>query len=104
MRFNFSPPNTTQERENFTVWLERVATLELRSGKKRGGRMPQGMSGNNRHPRTLAGELEACVEGLVAKGRAVPARKDERGSREVDSPSPQPHSLYTFQKSEPLLE
>ena len=42
VRFNFSPPNTTQERENFTVWLERVATLELRSGKKRGGRMPQG--------------------------------------------------------------
>ena len=34
VRFNFGPPNTTQERENFTVWLERAATLELRSGKK----------------------------------------------------------------------
>jgi hypothetical protein len=43
--------------------------------KEGSGRMPQGMSGNNRHPRALAGELEACVEGLVAKGRAVPARK-----------------------------
>ena len=29
------------------------------------GRMPQGMSGNDWHPSTLAGELEACVEGLV---------------------------------------
>ena len=56
--------------------------------KESRGRMPQGMSGNNRHPRTLAGELEACVEGLVAKGCAVPARKDERRSREVDSPTP----------------
>ena len=33
------------------------------------GRMPQGMRGNDRHPRTLAGELEASVKGLVAKGR-----------------------------------
>jgi hypothetical protein len=64
--------------------------------EERGGRMPQGMSGNNRHPRALAGELEACVEGLVAKGRAVPARKDKRRSREVDSPSPQPHALDAF--------
>ena len=53
-----------------------------------GGRMAQRMSGNNRHPRTLAGELEACVEGLVAKGRAVPAWKDERRSREFKLPSP----------------
>ena len=66
--------------------------------------MTQGMSGNNRHPRTLAGELEACVEGLVAKGRAVSAGKDERRSRKVDSPTPQPHPLHTFQESEPLLE
>jgi hypothetical protein len=29
--------------------------------KESRGRMTQGMSGNNRHPRTLAGELEACV-------------------------------------------
>ena len=71
--------------------------------KERGGRMPQGMGGNDRHPRALAGELEASVEGLVAKGRAVPARKDERRSREVDSPSPQPHALDAFQESEPLL-
>jgi hypothetical protein len=59
---------------------------------ERGGRMPQGMGGNDRHPRALAGELEACIEGLVAKGGAVPARKDERRSREVDSPSPQSHA------------
>ena len=67
--------------------------------------MTQGMSGNNRHPRALAGELEPCVEGPVAKGRAVPARKDERGAREVNSPTPpQPHAFDAFQKSEPLLE
>ena len=47
--------------------------------------MPQGMSGNNWHPHALAGELEACVEGLVAKRRAVSARKDERRSREVET-------------------
>ena len=51
--------------------------------KERGGRMPQGMGGNNGHPRTLAGELEAGVEGLVAKWRAVSARKDERRSRSL---------------------
>ena len=66
--------------------------------------MPQWMGGDDRHPRALAGELEACVEGLVAKGRAVPARKDERRSREVYSPSPQPHALDAFQEGEPLLE
>jgi hypothetical protein len=59
--------------------------------------MTQGMSGNDRHPCTLAGELEPSVKGLVAKGRAVPARKDERRSREVDSPSPQPHAFDAFQ-------
>ena len=73
--------------------------------EQRRGRMPQGMRGNHGHPRTLTGELEACVEGLVAKGRAVPARKDERGSREVDSPSPpQPNAFDAFQEGEPLLE
>ena len=41
------------------------------------GRVPQGMGGDDRHPRALAGELEPCVEGPVAKGPAVPARKDE---------------------------
>jgi hypothetical protein len=41
--------------------------------KERGGRMPQGMSGNNRHPRALAG---------------VHAREEERRSREVNSPTP----------------
>jgi len=66
------------------------------------GRMPQGMSGNNGRPRSLAGELEARVECLVAKLRAVPARKDERRSREVDSPTlPQPHAFDAFQESEP---
>ena len=69
------------------------------------GRMPQGMSGDDRHPCTLAGELEPYVEGLVAKGRAVPAWKDERGAREVNSPTPpQPHAFDAFQESEPLLE
>ena len=43
--------------------------------KESRGRMTQGMSGNNRYPRALAGDLKACIEGLVAKGRAVPARK-----------------------------
>jgi hypothetical protein len=70
--------------------------------KERRGRMPQGMSGNDWHPRALAGELESCVERLVAKGRAVPARKDKRRSREVDSPTlPQPHAFDAFQESEP---
>ena len=66
--------------------------------------MPQGMGGDDRHPRALTGELEACVEGLVAKWRAIPARKDERRSREVYSPSPQPHALDAFKESEPFLE
>jgi hypothetical protein len=61
--------------------------------KESRSRMTQGMSGNNWHPRTLAGELEAGVEGLVAKGRAVSAGKDERRSRKVDSPGAQPHPL-----------
>ena len=68
------------------------------------GRMPQGMRGDDRHPRALAGELEASVKGLVAKGRAIPARKDERGSREVDSPSPQPHAFDAFQEGEPSFK
>ena len=66
--------------------------------------MPKGMCGDDRHPRTLAGELDPDVECLVAKGSAVTARKDERRSREVHSPTPQPHSLYTFQECEPFLE
>ena len=44
--------------------------------KERRGRMPQGMSGNNRQPRSLAGQLEACVECLVVKRNRVPARTD----------------------------
>ena len=68
------------------------------------GRMPQGMSGNDRHPRTLAGELEPGVEGLVAKGRAVPARKDERASPRNRFPHPAAARLDTFQESEPFLE
>jgi hypothetical protein len=72
-----------------TVESAALAWLE----KERRGRMPQGMSGNDWHPCALAGELEACVERLVAKRRAVPTRKDERRSREVDSPTPpQPHA------------
>ena len=72
--------------------------------QQRRGRMPKGMSGNDRHPSALAGELDPGVECLVAKGSAVPARKDERRSREVYSPTPQPHALDTFQESEPFLE
>lgn len=36
-QFNFSPPNTTEERENFTVCLEAVDALELRIIPERGG-------------------------------------------------------------------
>ena len=72
--------------------------------QQRRRRMPKGMCGNDRHPCTLAGELDPGVERLVAKGSAVTARKDERGSREVHSPSPKPHALHTFQKCEPFLE
>ena len=72
--------------------------------KEGGGRMPQGVSGNDWYPRALAGELEADVEGLIAKGRAVPARKGKPRSRKVDSSRPQPHPLDAFQESEPLLE
>jgi hypothetical protein len=53
--------------------------------QEHGSRMTQGVRGNNRHPRALAGELDTCVECLVAKKRAIPDRKDERRSREVDS-------------------
>jgi hypothetical protein len=52
--------------------------------------MAQRMSGNNWHPSALTVELDTGVECLIAKGRAVPARKDERRSREVYCPSPQP--------------
>ena len=72
--------------------------------QQRRGCMPQGMGGNDRHPSAFAGELDPGVERLIAKGRAVPARKDERRSREVDSPTPKPHALDTFQESEPFLE
>ena len=67
-------------------------------------RMPQGMGGNDWHPRALAGELEPSVKGLVAKGSAVPTRKDERGSREIDSSGPQPHALDAFQEGEPSFK
>src|SRR4029077_7576783 len=72
--------------------------------EQRRGRMPKWMCGNDRHPRTLAGELDPSVERLVAKGSAVTARKDERRSREIHSPTPKPHALYTFQECEPLHE
>ena len=44
--------------------------------EQRRGRMPKRMCGNDRHPRTLAGEFDPSVERLVAKGSAVTARKD----------------------------
>ncbi len=44
--------------------------------EERRGRMPKRMCGNDRHPRTLAGEFDPSVERLVAKGSAVTARKD----------------------------
>jgi hypothetical protein len=46
-----------------------------------GGRMPQGKSGNNGHPRALARELLRRALKAFANGRAVPARKDQRGAR-----------------------
>ena len=58
-------------------------------------RIPKRMCGNDRHSRTLAGEFDPSVERLVAKASAVTARKDQRRSREVHSPSPQPHALHT---------
>ena len=54
------------------------------------------------HSQIALGHSQIISE--LTKGRAVPAGKNERRSREVDSPSPQPHPLHTFQKSEPLLE
>jgi hypothetical protein len=36
-QFNFSPPNTTQERENFTVCLKAADALELRIIPERSG-------------------------------------------------------------------
>lgn len=36
-QFNFSPPNTTQEREVYTVRIERAAALELRIIPERSG-------------------------------------------------------------------
>jgi hypothetical protein len=63
--------------------------------------MMQGVRGNNRHPRALAGEFDPSVERLVAKGRTIAAREDEWRSREVHSPTTQPHSLDAFQESEP---
>jgi hypothetical protein len=44
---------------------------------------------------------------LVAKGHAVPARKDERGSREVDSPprrSRTPLTLFRKANHPPLVD
>ena len=38
------------------------------------GRMPKGMCGNDRHPRTLAGEFDPSVERLVGV-QAVHVRK-----------------------------
>jgi hypothetical protein len=42
--------------------------------KERRGCMPQGMSENDRHPRSLAGQLEACVERPVAKKEQGPGQ------------------------------
>ena len=92
--------NTLMTEERLDV--EQVGSALVK--KEGGGRIPQGVSGNDWYPRALAGELEAYVEGLVAKGRAIPARKDQRRSREVDSPRPQPYALDAFQESELLLE
>jgi hypothetical protein len=44
----------------------------------------------------------ACSQ--ASKWSAIPAGKDERRSREVDSPTPKPHVPHTFQESEPFLE
>ena len=64
--------------------------------EQRRGRMPKWMSGNDWHPSSLARELDPGVECLVAEGSAVAAREDWWRSREVYSPTPQPHALHTF--------
>ena len=89
------------------VSQERLHVTQVGSAlveQERRGRMPKGMGGNYRHPSSLARELDSRVERLIAKGRAVPARENERRSREVDSSALQPHALDTFQKGEPFLE
>ena len=48
--------------------------------------------------------LSRALKALLLKGRAVPARKDEHRSREVDSPSPQPHAFDAFQEGEPSFK
>jgi hypothetical protein len=48
--------------------------------------MTQGMSGNDWHPRSLAGELDAGVERLVAKRRAVSARKTSADPAKLTPP------------------
>ena len=71
--------------------------------KERGGRMPQGMSENNRHPRTLAGEFDPSVERLVAKGSA--GLGQERLTEIPQSPpppTPKPHAFTASERSEPL--
>jgi hypothetical protein len=43
--------------------------------------MTQGMRGNNGHPRPLAGELDACVEGVTTrKCQNCPVRENPKGT------------------------
>jgi hypothetical protein len=69
--------------------------------KSRGGRMPQGMGGNYRHPRSLAAELDAGIECLIAKWCAVSTGKHQLRSSNDDSLGLQPHAFDAFQEWEP---
>ena len=68
--------------------------------EKRCSRVLQRMSGNDRHPRALAGELDAGVERLVAKARR-PGQERLTEIQRIDFP-PEPHAFDAFQKREPL--
>ena len=51
----------------------------------------------------LQASLIRALNAWLLKG--APSRPGKiNGSREVHSPSPQPHALHTFEKCEPLLE
>jgi hypothetical protein len=65
-------------------------------------RMPQRVRGNNRHPRALAGELDAYVNALLLNG--VPSVPGETSADPAEVNSPPPPAAARFQESELLLE
>jgi hypothetical protein len=66
--------------------------------------MPQGISGNDWHSRALTGELDAGVECLVAKWRAVPARKDKNRAREVSKSAPKNETTVAHESNKRRLK